>query len=157
VASEQDRAQVVQLVLGGLASGATLAEIERQLRSFEDRAFPFPADVLTELGADALAVAGATRTSPISLEDLAARYLPEYEIRGNTEHQKSRAAVQLIVDTHAGIVPDFDGVAGWWRAQDLWWFSFTALVMMLRLAARSSDTPIAAVCAEIAAKQAERD
>ena len=68
-----------------------------------EKQFPFPADVLTELAADALALAGATRTQPIALHDFAERYLADFEIRGNTAHQKLGAAQHLAVAAHAWV------------------------------------------------------
>lgn len=70
-----------------------------------------PADVLIELAADALMLAGAARATPVSLTDVHDRYLPEWTISGNAVHQKSRVAIDLAVALHGGIVPGYDAAA----------------------------------------------
>src|SRR5207302_3305214 len=101
---------------------------------------PFPADVLCELGADAFALAGATRTSPLSLEGAYERFLPDYEFRGNTARQKRRVALELVVTIHAGIAPDYFEAAGWWRVQDLDRYSLYAAVVAIGLAAERIES-----------------
>ena len=53
-ATEQDRIEVTRLVLEGLARDESPDDVLMQLRSFADYSFPFPGDVLTEIGAAAL-------------------------------------------------------------------------------------------------------
>ena len=120
-------------------------------RTLDNERFPFPADAFTELAADAMGLAGVTRSEPVSLDDFAERYLREYEFRGNTAHQKMRAALNLVVGVHGGVVPDYFGVAGWWQRQDLSWFAFVTLVLMVRVAAERTGHPVADVCSELAA------
>ena len=92
-AHEQDRVAVASLVLGGIARNADIDELLGQLRRFDDDyAFPFPGDVLTEMAAAALAVAGASRATPVSLSGAAERHLPERTISGNTARQKHRGS-----------------------------------------------------------------
>jgi hypothetical protein len=42
-----------------------------------------------------------------------------------------RAALNLVVGVHGGVVGDYFGVAGWWHRQDLSWFAFVTLVLMV--------------------------
>ena len=91
-----------------------------------------------------------TRSEPMSLDDFAERYLPDYQIRGNTSHQKMRAAINLAVGLHAGIVPDYSGVAGRWQQQDLSWFAFLTLVLMVRISVERTGRPVADVCSALA-------
>ena len=150
VATDEERRQVCRAALAGIAS-ESLDDVTGELGPRPDRHFPFPADVFTELAADALRLAGATRVSPVALDDFSDRYLAEYELRGNTARQKSAAAVHLVVAAHAGVVPDYFGTAGWWRVQDLSSFALLALVGMVRVAAERTGRPVTDICAELAA------
>jgi hypothetical protein len=149
-ATDHERREVCRIALAAVASGS-LDDFTIGLRTRDDKRFPFPADALTELAADALGLARVTRSEPVSLDDFADRYLSEYEFRGNTAHQKMRAALNLVVALHAGVVPDYFGVAGWWQQQDLSWFAFMTLVLTARVAAERTGRSVAEVCSELAA------
>ena len=151
-ATEQDRVEVARLVLEGLAFNEPPGDVLKQLRPLEDYSFPFPGDVLTELGAAALAVAGTSPTTPLSLSDATDRHLPEWTVSGNTARQKHRAAIQAAVALHAGIVVDYDEVAGWWRLQDYTLHAFEAAVVLIRVAAEHTRQPARSICEEIAAR-----
>ena len=146
-----ERAEVATIALTRIASGEPFDEIRAWLQPVSDHEFPFPADVFIELAADALAVAGATRAHPMSLTDAYERHLPERPISGNTAHQKSRAALLAAVALHAGIVPDYGEIAGWWRLQDFDVRAYETCVTLIRVAAERTGQPVAAVCAQIAA------
>ncbi len=152
-ATERERHEVTRIALAAIASGAP-EDFTNQFRFCEAKEFPFPADVLTELGANALALAGVTRSEPVALEDFAQRHLAEFEVRGNTARQKLRAAVNLVVATHAGAVPDYFDAAGWWQQQDLWWFAFLATVGMVRVVAERTGRPVTEICSELRANPA---
>jgi len=147
--TDEERREMCRIALAAVASGV-LDEFTTDWRTLNDKRFPFPADVLTELAADAMGLAGVTRSEPVSLDDFAARYLPEYVFGGNTAHQKMRAALNLVVGVHAGVIADYFGVAGWWQRQDLSWFAFVTLVLLVRVAAERTGQPVADVCAELA-------
>ena len=148
--TDDDRREMCRVALGAVASGVP-DDFTTDWRTLADKRFPFPADVFTELAADAMGLAGVTRSEPVSLDDFAERYLPEYEFRGNTAHQKMRAALNLVVGVHGGVMGDYFGVAGWWQLQDLSWFAFVTLVLMVRVAAERTGRPVADVCSELAA------
>ncbi len=93
-----------RIALGAVASGV-LDDFTSDWRTLDEKRFPFPADVFTELAADAMGLAGVTRSEPVSLDDFAERYLPEFEFRGNTAHQKMRAALNLVVGCMAASWP----------------------------------------------------
>jgi hypothetical protein len=150
VATDEERRQVCRAALAGIAA-ESLDDVTGELGPRQDRHFPFPADVFTELGADALRFAGVTRASPLDLNDFSDRYLAEYELRGNTARQKITAAVHLVVAEHAGVVPDYFGTAGWWQVQDLGSFALLALVGVVRVAAERTGRPVTDICAELAA------
>ncbi len=138
-------------MLTGIAQAEPFDGVFEQLLPHLDYAFPFPADVLVEIAADALSVAGATRATPVSLSDARRRYLPERIIRGNTAHNKSRVAIELAVALHGGIVPDYDAAAIWWQVQDLALYAFQAAAIMIRIEAERTSRPVAAICGELAA------
>jgi hypothetical protein len=129
-------------------------DVFEHLVPFLDYEFPFPADALIELAADALTLAGATRATPLSLTDAHERYLSEWTISGNTARQKSRVAIELAVALHGGIVPDFDATAIWWRVQDLALYAFQAAPIMIRIAAERTAQPVTSICGELAALRA---
>ncbi len=151
VPTAAERAEVATVALTRITSGEPFDETSRWLQPLSDCEFPFPGDVFVELAADALAVAGATRANPVSLADAYERHLPERPISGNAAHQKSRAALLAAVALHAGIVPDYDEIAGWWQIADFDAWAFQACVTLVRAAAERTSQPVASVCAAIAA------
>ena len=94
-ATAADRLQVRRRVLSVVSAGEPLTNLADMLTSGDDVTFPFPADVCCELAADALRIAGAARSSPISLAGAPERLLPDHEFRGNTARQKLRVALEL--------------------------------------------------------------
>jgi hypothetical protein len=151
VPAARERTQVATAALTRIASGEPFHETSRWLQPFSGCEFPFPGDVFVELAADALAVARVTRANPVSLADAYERHLPERPISGNAAHQKSRAALLAAVALHAGIVPDYGEIAGWWRIADFDAWAFQACVTLVRVAAERTSQPVNSVCAEIAA------
>src|SRR5437773_864622 len=73
-ATKADRVAVARLVLDGLAHGEPLDNVLGRLHAFADYRFPFPGDVLTEIAAGALDLAGASRATPLSLSDATERH-----------------------------------------------------------------------------------
>ncbi len=138
-------------MLAGIARAEPLNDVFEQLRRYLDYAFPFPADLLVEIAADALTIAGVARATPVSLSDAHRGYLPEWNVRGKSEHNKSRVAIELAVALHGGIVPDYDAAAIWWQVQDLAFYAFQAAAIMIRIAAERTGWPVAAICGELAA------
>jgi len=154
-ATKADRVAVERLVLDGLAHGEPLENVLGRLRPFADYRFPFPGDVLTEIAAGALDVAGATRATPLSLSDVTDRHLPEWTVSGNTARQKHRAAFQAAIALHAGIIVDYEETAGWWQIQDYTFHAFDAAVVLIRVAADHTGRSVRSVCEEIAARCGE--
>lgn len=150
-AGRRHRLEVTRAVLAGIARAEPLADVFEYLVVYLDYAFPFPADVLVELAADALTLVGATRATPLSLTDAHERYLPEWTISGSTAHQKSRVAIELAVALHGRIMPDYDAAAIWWRVNDLAFYAFQAAAIMIRIAAERTAQPVAFFCDELAA------
>ena len=123
------------------------------LRPYAEYQFAFPGDELTEIAAAALAIAGASRATPLSLTGATERHLREWPVSGNTAKQKHRAALQAAIALHAGVVVDYWEVAGWWRVQDFTLHAFEAAVVLIRVAAEQSGRSVASVCEEIAARR----
>jgi hypothetical protein len=153
IASEANHTEVAGILLEGLGNGTPLDEIWRALRPWADYAFPFPGDVFTEIGAQALAVASVAPEAPLSLTNATERYLVESPVSGNTAHQKHRAAMQAVIAEHAGIVVDYDEIAGWWQVQDYASHALDAAVVIVRAAADHCDRSVTSLCAEIAERR----
>jgi hypothetical protein len=140
---------VIRLTLEGLAAGAELGELARSLQPFSRRHSTWPGDVLVELAADALELGSISRTSPLNYSGLRERYLPERRFSGNTDHQKSPAALRLAAMTYAGVAPDLSEEAGWWRADDFWVFALYATVIYIRAVAERTTSSTADICEQL--------
>jgi hypothetical protein len=145
-----DRVEVARVALVAIASGDRFVGAEELSERFGGFVFPFPGDVLIELAADALDSSGATRSDPVSLTDVTEQYLRDQSLGGNTIRQKTRAAIELAVGLHGGILPDYDAVAGWWRVNDFAFHAFGACVVMVRVAAQRRGTSVDVVCQDLA-------
>ena len=60
--------------------------------------------------------------------------------------------MQAAVAIHAGVVVDYDEIAGWWQAEDYAVRAFEAVVVLIRVAVEESDQSLEAVCAQVAAQ-----
>jgi hypothetical protein len=63
------------------------------------------------------------------------------------------AAIQAAIALHAGIIVDYDEVAGWWQFQDYTRHAFEAAVLLIRVAAEHTQRSAASICEEIAARR----
>ena len=71
----------------------------------------FPGEVLLDLAAGAIDLAGATRLSPIEFDGLRDRYLPDGTADTKVEHHKSKFALRAAAMLHGGVDPGLlDGV-----------------------------------------------
>ena len=148
----QDRLDAIRVALQGVASSADPLDVAPALAALHPKNDTFPGEVLLGLAADALGEAGATRSHPVPYEDIRERYLPEIEVRGRPDHHKSHYALQAAAMIRAGVEPDLLGETAWWSTDDLWRWSFYALVIYLRVAAERSGRPLPVVCESIAAR-----
>src|SRR5215467_13693657 len=78
----EDAATARRMLLDGLARDARVFELLGELAPLHPRNDTFPGEVFLHLAADALDWCGASRTSPLPLESLQARFLPELSLRG---------------------------------------------------------------------------
>jgi hypothetical protein len=148
----QDRLDAIRIALHGVASSADPLDVAPALAALHPKNDTFPGEVLLGLAADALDEADASRSHPVPYEDIRERYLPEIELRGRPDHHKSHYALQAAAMIRAGVEPDLLGETAWWRTDDLWRWSFYALVIYLRVAAERSGRSLAVVCESIAAR-----
>ena len=109
-----------------------------------------PAEELLELASDAIDESGATPADPIDCENIRGRFLPEYPFSGKTQHYKSKYAVSAAAMNHGGVYPDLLDDAAWWQADDLWTYSFFALLIYVRAAAHRTGRTVGQVALSIA-------
>jgi hypothetical protein len=131
----EDRSDAVQIVLGGLASSQEFDPILEKLGALHVRNNTFPAEELLELASDAIDESGATTSEPIDFENIRERFLPDHHFSGKNQHYKSKYAVSAAAMIHGGVYPDLLDDAAWWQTDDLWIYSFLALVIFVRAAA----------------------
>ena len=86
---------------------------------------------------------------PIDSENIRERFLPEHPFSGKTQHHKSKYAISAAAMIHGGVYPDILSDAAWWEADDLWTYSFFALLIYVRVAAertgRSSEAVVRSI------------
>ena len=148
--TDEDRTAIATVALAGIVAERDLDEIAVDLDTYRDIEFPFVAATLVDLAADVLELADASREHPLSFHNLNEWFLPDHELRGNTAFQKHRVAIQAVVMTYAGIVPDYWADAGWWQTQNLEWFALRALKITLGVTAERTGQPVNELCHTIA-------
>ncbi len=141
--SEEDNGTAVRLGLVGLTTDQDLDEIMDRLVSLCIKNNTFPAEVLLELAADAIAESGASPAEPIQYEGIRDRYLPEFSFRGKSQQHKSHYALRAAAMIRAGVYPDLLDEPYGWGIEDMWEYAFYALLVYGRIAAertgRSSE------------------
>lgn len=148
----EDRVAAILIALRGIASDADLGDMALQLEPLHPRNNTFPGEVLLELAADALELSGASREDPVEYEGIRERYLPEHHFSGKTEQHKSHYVLRAVATVRAGMTPDLLAKVSWWRTNDLWIWSWYALVIFVRVAAERTGDSVALVCERIAAR-----
>jgi len=109
-----DAATARRILLDGLARDAQVFELLGELEPLHPRNDTFPGEVLLHLAADALDWCRASRASPLPLEGLQARFLPESSFRGR-QHKKLQYAVLAAAALHGGTEPDLLDEVAWWQ------------------------------------------
>lgn len=146
----EDRGDSIRIALAGLASGAPSEEILSKLGALHIRHNTFPAEELLELASDAIVESGATPADPIDCEGIRERFLADHPFSGKTQHYKSKYAISAAAMIHGGVYPDLLNDAAWWEADDLWTYSFFALLLYVRVAAERSGRSVEEVARSIA-------
>ena len=152
----QDRSDAVQLVLVGLASGQDFDPILEKLGASHIRHNTFPAEELLELASDAIDESGATTAEPIDFENIRERFLPEHHFSGKSQHYKSKYAISAAAMIHGGVYPDLLDDGAWWQTDDLWVYSFFALLIFIRAAAERTGRSVEEVASSIADRRLVR-
>jgi hypothetical protein len=132
-----------------LVGAATLAR-RWQLDSLHPKHNTFPGEVLLEVAADAIELAGASRDNPIEFEGIRERYLPECGARTRAQHQHSKYALRAAAMIRAGVDPGLLDEVVWWESDDLWFWALDALIVYARVASERSGAPVSRVCEQLA-------
>lgn len=150
VPSDGDRELAIEFLLRGVASGGPLADIARDLEPLHPRNNTFPGEVMLEVAADAMTVAGFSRATPVDFEGIVERHLAEHQISGNTARQKMRYALFAAAALHGGARPDLLEDVAWYQADDFWVYAMYAAVILIRAAAERAAMDARDVCTAIA-------
>jgi len=151
----EDRSDAIRMVLTGLASGQDFDSVLEKLGALHIRHNTFPAEELLELASNAIDESGATTADPIDFQKIRERFLPEHRFSGKNQHYKSTYAISAAAMIHGGVYPDLlDGA--WWQTDDLWVYSFFALLIFIRAAAERTGRSVEEVASSIADRRMVR-
>ncbi len=148
----ENRSDAIRIAVAGLASGEPSEEILSKLGALHIRHNTFPAEELLELASDAIGASGATPNDPIDCEGIRERLLPDHPFTGKTQHYKSKYAISAAM-IHGGVYPDLLDDAAWWQADDLWIYSFFALLLYVRIAPERTGHAVEEVARSIAGQR----
>jgi hypothetical protein len=148
--TSDDQDQVIEIALNGLAHADEVGEIAARVAPLHPRHDTFPGEVLLDLAADAISVAGATRQSPLQFEGLRARYLPGGTAHTKAQHHKSTFALRAAAMLHGGVDPGLLDEVQWGQTDDLWYWSLEALVAYVRAAEDRTGQSVASICGRLA-------
>jgi hypothetical protein len=148
--NDRDYDNAARLGLLGLMSDQDPDTIMERLARLHARSDTFPAEILLELAADAIAESGVTAGKPIPYQGILDRYLPEYDFSGKLPQHKSHYMLTAAAMTRAGIYPDLLGEGQGWGVDDMWEYAFYALLLYVRVAAERTGRPPETVAAAIA-------
>jgi hypothetical protein len=151
--SNDEHVDAVRLVLFGLATGEDHDSIMDQLGQLHLPRDTFPAEVLLELAAEAIAESGASQAEPIGYEGIRERYLSEYEFRGKSQQHKSHYALTAAAMIRAGIYPDLLDEAYGSGIEDMWTYAFYALVVYSRAASERTGRSLEEIATSLAEHQ----
>jgi hypothetical protein len=145
----EDAATARRILLDGLARDARVFELLGELEPLHPRNGTFPGEVFLHLAADALDWCRASRTNPLPLEGLQARFLPELSFRGR-QNKKLQYAVLAAAALHGGTEPDLLAEVAWWQTDDFWEYALYAAVAYIRAAASQAGAPVRQACQDLA-------
>ena len=151
--SQEDYDDAARLGLFGLTAGQELDSIMERMAELHPRNNTFPAEVLLELAAEAIAESGASSAEPFQYEGMRDRYLPEYAFRGKPQQHKSHYALSAAAMIRAGVYPDLLDEAYGWGIDDMWEYGFYALLVYARAAAERTGRPLEVVALAIAKRR----
>ena len=148
--TDEDHERAARLGLLTLAAGQHSEATMEQLAALHPRNDTFPAEVLLELAAEAIAESAASPAEPIHYEGMRDRYLPEYHFRGKSQQHKSHYALMAAAMIRAGVYPDLLDEAYGWGIDDMWEYAFYALVLYGRVAAERTGRTLEDVATALA-------
>jgi hypothetical protein len=151
--SDDDRLEAIDIALSGLVRDDDLRDVAARLELLHPRNDTFPAEVLLELAADAIAVSGASVLSPLEFEAILGRFLPDGVAHTKAQHDKSKFALRAAAMLHGGVDPGLLDEVQWWQSDDLWYWSLEALVAYVRAAAERTGQSMESVCRRIAGQR----
>jgi hypothetical protein len=151
--TDEDYESAARLGLLGLMAGQHSDTIMAQLASLHPRNDTFPAEILLELAAEAIAESGTSPAEPIQYEGVRDRYLPEYHFRGKSQQHKSHYALMAAAMIRAGVYPDLLDEAYGWGIDDMFEYAFYALVLYGRVAAERTGRPLEDVASALAERR----
>jgi hypothetical protein len=144
-----DAATARRILLDGLADGTEVFKLLGELEPLHPRNDAFPGEVFRHLAADALDWCGASRASPLPLEGIRERFLPEGRFRGR-QNKKLQYAVLAAAALHGGTEPDLLDEVAWWQTGDFWEYALFAAAAYIRAAASRVGVPVRQACEELA-------
>jgi hypothetical protein len=148
--SNDDRLRAIDIALSGLVRDDDLRDIAARLELLHPANHTFPAEVLLELAADAIAISGASLRSPLEFEAIRGRYLPDGVAHTKAQHDKSKFALRAAAMLRGGVDPVLRDEVQWWQSDDLWYWSLEALAAYVRSAANRTGESVESVCQRIA-------
>jgi hypothetical protein len=147
---DDDGLKAIDIALSGLVRDDDVRDVAARLELLHPRNDTFPAEVLLELAADAIAVSGASVRSPLEFEAIRARFLADGVAHTKAQHDKSKFALRAAAMLHGGVDPGLLDEVQWWQSNDLWYWSLEALVAYVRAAADRTGQSVESVCRRIA-------
>jgi hypothetical protein len=143
------RTDVIRVALSGIAGGVEFDDIAAELSFMHPPNNTYPGEVLLDLAADAIEESGATRDAPLNTDDIVRRLLPEDRAHNRVQRYKINFTIRAAAMIRGGVDPALLENAAW-SMDDLWFWSFEALVIYVRAAAERADVPVAEICGRIA-------
>ena len=135
---------------------SSAVDVLERLGSLHVQHNTFPTEDLLELASDAIEESGATTADPIDFANIRERFLPEHRFSGKNQHYKSKYAISAASMIHGGVYPDLLDDAAWWQTDDLWVYSFFALLIFIRAAAERTGRSAEEVASSIADRRLVR-
>lgn len=144
-----ETAEATRRLLVGLARGDDAGDLAQAAFDLHPKNNTFPGEVYLRLGAEALAIAGASPDHPIPQEGLLSEHLPESVFTGR-QNAKIRFALLATAATAGGLEVDLLDEVTWWGSDDYWDYALCATVAVTRAAAAHAGSPLRDLVAELA-------
>jgi len=152
--TDDDRVEVTRRFLLGITQGHDANQLVDEIAELHVRNNTFPGEVLMELAADALDLAGLNRDSHIPYRQLHSTHLPEIQLRGK-EQQRLQYAVLTAFAVHGGLEPDLLDEVTYW-IDSYWQHALYAAVAIIRSSAEHTGTPLDTFVTDLAASHNNR-